>query len=273
MKGFVVAKYKLTPKYGSAVKLQQYDPDFHEDLDEASADLELIKLKEKLEDLQEILYAEGKQSLLVVFQAMDTGGKDGVIRKVFEGVNPQGVRVASFKAPTPEELAHDFLWRVHQYAPPRGYIGVFNRSHYEDVLIVRVNNLVPKSVWKTRYDYINQFEQLLAANGTRILKFYLHISKDEQKERLISRLENPDKQWKFELGDLPVREQWDSYMDAYEALLERCNTDYAPWHIVPANHKWYRDLVVAKTIVATLEDMNPRFPPPDVGLEKVVIPD
>lgn len=268
-----MAKYKMTPKPGSEVLLKHYDPDYHGDYDEASADEELTELKNKLESLQEKLYAENKQSLLVVFQAMDTGGKDGAIRKVFEGVNPQGVRVVSFKAPTPEELAHDFLWRVHQYAPPRGYIGVFNRSHYEDVLVVRVNNLVPKSVWKQRYDYINQFEQLLASNGTRILKFYLHISKDEQKKRLLSRLENPKKQWKFSIGDLPVREQWDDYMEAYEALLERCNTDYAPWHIIPANHKWYRDVVVIKTIVAALEDMNPRFPPPETGLDKVEIPD
>lgn len=268
-----MAKYKMTPKPGSEVLLKHYDPDYHGDYDEASADEELIELKKKLESLQEKLYAENKQSLLVVFQAMDTGGKDGVIRKVFEGVNPQGVRVVSFKAPTPEELAHDFLWRVHQYAPPRGYIGVFNRSHYEDVLVVRVNNLVPKPVWKQRYDYINQFEQLLASNGTRILKFYLHISKDEQKKRLMSRLENPKKQWKFSMGDLPVREQWDDYMEAYEAMLERCNTDYAPWHIIPANHKWYRDVMVIRTIVSALEDMNPRFPPPETGLDKVVIPD
>ena len=268
-----MAKYKLTPKFGSAVNLKQYDPDYHENYNETDAVAEVTKLKDKLESLQEKLYAEGKQSLLVVFQAMDTGGKDGVIRKVFEGINPQGVRVISFKAPTPEEMAHDFLWRVHQYAPPRGYIGVFNRSHYEDVLIVRVNNMVPKPVWKARYEYINQFEQLLASNGTRILKFYLHISKDEQKQRLQARLDNPEKQWKFSVGDLPVREQWDSYMEAYEALLERCNTDYAPWHVIPANHKWYRDLVVAKTIVAALEDMNPRFPPPADGLDKIVIPD
>jgi PPK2 family polyphosphate:nucleotide phosphotransferase len=268
-----MAKYKISPKPGSTVHLKDYDPDYHGDYDEDAADGELIKLKDKLEGLQEKLYAEGKQSLLVVFQAMDTGGKDGVTRKVFEGVNPQGVRVISFKAPTPEELAHDFLWRVHQYVPPRGYIGVFNRSHYEDVLIVRVNNLVPKPVWKARYDYINQFEHLLTSNGTRILKFYLHISKDEQKERLMSRLANPKKQWKFSMGDLPVREQWDEYMQAYEALLQRCNTDYAPWHIIPANHKWYRDLIVAKTIVDTLEDMNPRFPLPEEGLDKVFIPD
>ncbi len=268
-----MAKYKVIPKPGSEVNLKHYDPAYHEDYDEAAAELELTKLKGKLENLQEKLYAEGKQSLLVVFQAMDTGGKDGVIRKVFEGVNPQGVRVVSFKAPTPEELAHDFLWRVHQYAPPRGYIGVFNRSHYEDVLVVRVNNLVPKPAWKARYDYINQFEHLLASNGTRILKFYLHISKDEQKQRLQVRLENPEKQWKFSMGDLPVRKQWDDYMEAYEALLQRCNTDYAPWHIIPANHKWYRDLIVAKAIVAALEDMDPCFPPPADGLDKVVIPD
>ena len=268
-----MAKYKLTPKPGSKVSLQQYDPDYHDQLDENGAEAEVAKLKTKIEDLQEKLYAEGKQSLLVVFQAMDTGGKDGVIRKVFEGVNPQGVVVTSFKAPTPEELAHDFLWRVHHSTPARGHIGVFNRSHYEDVLIVRVNNLVPKSVWKQRYDYINQFENLLASNGTRILKFYLHISKDEQKRRLLARLANPEKQWKFSMGDLPVREQWNQYMEAYEALLERCNTDYAPWHIVPANHKWYRDLIVAKTIAATLEDMKPSFPPPEAGLDKVVIPD
>lgn len=268
-----MAKYKVSPKPGSAVNLQQYDPDYHESYDEQEAESELINLKAKIENLQERLYAEGRQSLLVVFQAMDTGGKDGVIKKVLEGINPQGVRVTSFKAPTPEELAHDFLWRVHQYAPPRGYIGVFNRSHYEDVLVVRVNNIVPKSVWKTRYDAINQFEKLLASNGTRILKFYLHISKDEQKQRLLARLADPQKQWKFAMGDLPVREQWDDYMKAYEVMLERCNTDYAPWHIIPANHKWYRDLVVAKTILVALEDMNPQFPAPEAGLDKVVIPD
>jgi PPK2 family polyphosphate:nucleotide phosphotransferase len=268
-----MAKYNLTPKPGSNVNLQHYDPNYHESYSEDEAVAEVDKFKLKLETLQEKLYAEGKQSLLVVLQAMDTGGKDGTIRKVFEGVNPQGVRVISFKSPTPEELAHDFLWRIHQHVPPRGHIGIFNRSHYEDVLIVRVNNLVAKPIWKARYEYINQFEHLLASNGTRILKFYFHISKDEQKERLASRLNNPKKQWKFEKGDLVVREQWDSYMEAYEAMIERCNTDYAPWHIIPANHKWYRDLVVAKTIVAALEDMDPQYPPPAEGLDDVVIPD
>lgn len=268
-----MAKYKLTPKPGSAVNLQQYDPDYHDGLDEKDVAEEVAKLKERLETLQEKLYAESKQALLVVLQAMDTGGKDGAIKKVFEGVNPQGVIVTSFKAPTPEELAHDFLWRVHRHTPAHGYIGVFNRSYYEDVLIVRVNNLVPKSVWKTRYETINQFEELLTTNQTRVLKFYLHISKEEQKQRLMSRIANPKKQWKFKMEDLPVREQWDDYMEAYEAMLERCNTDYAPWHIVPANHKWYRDLIVLRTIVATLEDMNPKYPKPEEGLDKVVIPD
>ncbi len=268
-----MAKYRVSPKPGSKVSLRQYDPDYHGDYDEVSAEAEVEKLKQKIEKLQEKLYAEGKQSLLVVFQAMDTGGKDGVIKKVFGGINPAGVHVTSFKAPSSEELAHDFLWRVHQHTPPKGYIGVFNRSHYEDVLVVRVNNLVPKSVWKLRYDYINQFEQLLVANGTRILKFYLHINKDEQKQRLLDRLAEPKKHWKFSIGDLPVREQWDEYMEAFEALLERCNTEYAPWHVVPANHKWYRDLVVAKAIVETLEKMNPQYPPAEAGLENVVIPD
>ncbi|MCA0452750.1 MAG: polyphosphate kinase 2 family protein [Chloroflexi bacterium] len=268
-----MAKYKVTPRPGSKVQLTQYDPDYHEGFDKASAEAEVDKLKAKIEKLQERLYAEGKQSLLIVFQAMDTGGKDGVIRSVFSGVNPLGVQVTSFKAPTSEELAHDFLWRVHKHTPGKGYIGVFNRSHYEDVLIVRVNNLVSKPIWKARYDHINNFEANLAASATRILKFYLHISKEEQKERLLARLADPKKHWKFSSGDLPVREQWAAYMEAYEAMLENCNTDSAPWHIVPSNHKWYRDVVVARAIVGALEDMNPRYPVPEAGLDKIVIPD
>jgi PPK2 family polyphosphate:nucleotide phosphotransferase len=192
---------------------------------------------------------------------------------VFEGVNPQGVRVTSFKAPTAEELAHDFLWRVHQHTPPKGYIGIFNRRHYEDVLIVRVNNLAPKATIAKRYDHINNFEHYLADSGTRILKFFLHISKEEQKERFQERLDNPDKLWKFSMGDLPVREHWDDYMVAYEAALSKCNTEYAPWHIVPANRKWYRNLVITKAIVNTLEAMNPQYPAPETGLDQVVIPD
>jgi PPK2 family polyphosphate:nucleotide phosphotransferase len=204
---------------------------------------------------------------------MDAGGKDSAIKKVFDHVNPQGVHVTSFKAPTSEELAHDFLWRVHQHVPGKGYIGIFNRSHYEDVLVVRVNNLMPEDVWQQRYDHINNFERLLTDSGTRILKFYLHISKDEQKERFQERLDNPDKHWKFSMGDLPVREKWNAYMEAFEAVLTRCNTAYAPWYIIPANRKWYRNLVVTRTIVETLESMNPQYPPAEPGLDEVIIPD
>lgn len=265
--------YRLILKPGSKVDLQDFDPNYHGDSDKESAQKEIKSLQAELQELQERLYAEGKQSLLIVLQAMDTGGKDGTIKKVFEGINPQGVQVTGFKAPTAEELAHDFLWRVHQHTPPKGYIGIFNRSHYEDVLVVRVNNLVPATVWKQYYQHINHFERLLTDSGTRILKFYLHISKDEQKKRLQSRLDTPEKNWKFSSGDLPVREQWNEYMKAYETVLERCNTDYAPWYVIPANRKWYRDLVVIRTIVAALKDMNPTYPPPEPGLEKIVIPD
>ena len=268
-----VSKSDFSPQPGKRIKLADFDPDYHDDYDKDGAKAEIVQLQQKMQDLQERLYAEGKQSLLIVLQAMDTGGKDGAIKKVFEGINPQGVRVASFKAPTPGELAQDFLWRVHIYTPPKGYISIFNRSHYEDVLVVRVNKLVPKKVLEKRYDHINNFESLLADNGTHILKFYLHISKQEQKERLQARLDNADKNWKFSTGDLPVRQQWDAYMDAYEVAINRCNTAYAPWHIVPANHKWYRDLYIARTIVETLEDMKPKFPPPEPGLDEIVIPD
>ena len=263
----------LTPKFGKKVNLNDYAPDFRGEWDKESAKLELSKLRDRMKNLQEMLYAQGKQSLLIVLQAMDAGGKDSTINHVFSGVNPQGVRVTSFKAPNSEELGHDFLWRVHQHTPAKGYIGIFNRSHYEDVLVVRVNNLVPKAVWQKRYDHINNFERLLADNGTRILKFYLHISKEEQRERFQDRLDDSEKHWKFSVGDLPVREQWDEYMTAFGAVLTKCNTEYAPWHIVPANRKWYRNLVISQAIVNTLEDMNLAYPKPEDGLEDIVIPD
>lgn len=234
---------------------------------------DLKAYRKRIEALQERLWAEQQQSLLVVLQATDTGGKDGTIRKVFSGVNPQGCRVSSFKQPTPEELRHDFLWRYHRQTPPRGVIGVFNRSQYEDVLIVRVHDLVPKAVWEQRYEQINAFEDMLARNDTTILKFYLHITKDEQKQRLQSRLDTPDKHWKFDPGDLAERDRWHDYQTAYEAALSRCSTDAAPWHIVPANHKWYRDVVVARTVAETLERMNPQYPPPPPGLDRITIPD
>lgn len=265
--------YNLTPKPGKQISLADHDPNYHADHDEESARAELAILREELDEWQERLYAEGKQSLLCVFQAMDTGGKDGVIKKVFETCNPQGLRVASFKAPTSDELARNFLWRIQNQVPPKGHIGVFNRSHYEDVLVVRVNQLVPKKVWKARYEQINEFEQLLTETGTTILKFYLHISKDEQKQRMEDRLADPKKQWKFSMGDLPVRERWADYMAAYEDAIGKCNTEAARWYIVPANHKWYRDLVVMKAVVKALEQMNPQYPPPKTGLDQVKIPD
>ncbi|MGB3059936.1 MAG: polyphosphate kinase 2 family protein, partial [Anaerolineae bacterium] len=223
--------------------------------------------------LQEALYAEHKQSLLIVLQAMDTGGKDGTIEHVCGAVNPQGVVVTPFKVPSAEELAHDFLWRVHKVTPARGMIAVFNRSHYEDVLVVRVHDLAPKEVWSQRYELINQFEKHLTANGVVILKFFLHISKAEQKERLLDRLNTPDKQWKFAVGDLKERGLWDQYQEAYEDALNKCTTAAAPWYVIPANRKWYRNYVVARIIRQTLEAMNPQFPQPAEDLSQVVIED
>lgn len=268
-----MAEQALVPAPRSRVRLEDYDPAYCGNYDKKRAEKELGQLQRKMRQLQEKLYAQGEKSLLIVLQAMDAGGKDGTIRRVFEGVNPQGVQVTSFKAPTAEELAHDFLWRIHQHTPSKGYIGIFNRSHYEDVLIVRVNNLVPKDVWQGRFDHINHFERILVDGGTQILKFFLHISKDEQKERLQERLDVPSKNWKFSIGDLPVRAKWDDYMAAYEDVLTKCNTDYAPWHIVPANRKWYRNLVVTRAIVDTMEGMNLAYPPPEPGLDTVAIPD
>lgn len=267
-----MSKNLFHPTVGEKVSLADYDPDYHEG-DKKQAEEQLSNLHKRLFALQERLYAENKQSLLIILQAMDAAGKDSTIRKVFEGVNPQGVQVSSFKKPTEIELAHDFLWRIHQRVPAKGMIGVFNRSHYEDVLIVRVNNLVPKAVWGNRYDHINHFERLLADSGTRILKFYLNISKAEQKKQLQERLDDPTKHWKFSVGDLPVRHQWHDYMRAYEDVFTRCNSDYAPWYIIPSNTRWYRTLTITKIIVETLEDMNPQYPEPEEGLDKVVIPD
>ncbi|MCL4252215.1 MAG: polyphosphate kinase 2 family protein [Anaerolineae bacterium] len=267
-----MSKSIFHPPIGEKVSLADYDPEYAEG-EKKHAPKELAKLQERLFDLQERLYAENKQSLLIILQAMDAAGKDSTIRKVFEGVNPQGVQVSSFKAPTEIELAHDFLWRIHQRVPAKGMIGVFNRSHYEDVLVVRVNNLVPEDVWRKRYAHINHFERLLADSGTHILKFYLNISKAEQKKQLQERLDDPTKHWKFSVGDLPVRNQWDDYMQAFEDVFTQCNTDYAPWHIIPGNTRWYRTLTITKIIVETLEKMNPQYPKPEEGLDKVVIPD
>jgi len=218
-----------------------------------------------------LLYAEGKSSVLIILQAMDTGGKDGTIRNVMAGVDPQGCDVKSFKVPTPEELAHDFLWRAHKVTPCRGKIVIFNRSYYEDVLVVRVHSLVPKEVWSKRYDQINDFEKHLVENGTLILKFFLYISKDEQKKRLEERLNDPTKHWKFSEGDLKERQSWDAYIDAYEDALSKCSTKHAPWYIIPANRKWYRNLIVAETIVDALKDLDMKYPKPSIDLTKIKI--
>jgi PPK2 family polyphosphate:nucleotide phosphotransferase len=218
------------------------------------------ELLEHLMDLQERLYAEARQTLLVVLQAMDAGGKDGTVKHVFAGTNPQGVRVTSFKAPTPDELARDFLWRVHAAVPPHGYIGIFNRSHYEDVLVVRVHELVEESVWRRRYRHINHFEALLHDANVRVVKLFLHISPEEQAERLQKRLDDPTKRWKFNPGDLAERKRWDDYTAAYEEAIARTSTENAPWHVVPANRKWYRDWAVARIVIEALEDMDPQFP-------------
>ncbi len=264
-------RYRVKPD--SKVDLAKWDPKETSAFDGAKKDGKerVAELCHRLDELQELLYAEGKHKVLLIFQALDAGGKDGAIRSIFEGVNPQGVKVASFKAPTPEELSHDFLWRIHKQTPGRGEISIFNRSHYEDVLVVRVHELVPETVWSKRYDHINHFEKLLADEGTTILKFYLHIDKDEQKERFQERLDNPAKQWKFNSGDLAERKLWDKYMAAYEDALSKTSTEWAPWYIVPANRNWYRNLVISEVIVKTLENLHMAYPEPQEGLDKVVI--
>jgi PPK2 family polyphosphate:nucleotide phosphotransferase len=234
---------------------------------------ELNEQRDRIRRLQERLYAEHRQSLLIVLQAMDTGGKDGTIRGVFQGVNPQGCQVWAFKAPSSHELEQDFLWRYHAKTPPLGLITIFNRSHYEDVLIVRVKNIVSEDVWRHRYHMINEFEHMLTLNRTTILKFFLHISKDEQKRRLQSRLDDPSKHWKFSSADIRERAHWDHYMQAFEDCFHNCSTPHAPWYIVPANRKWYRNLVIARIIADTLDAMNPQFPPAEAGLAQVTIPD
>jgi PPK2 family polyphosphate:nucleotide phosphotransferase len=230
---------------------------------------QVATLADRLDRLQEALYAEGKRALLVVFQGRDTAGKDGAIRKVFGPLNPQGLIVTGFKAPTPLELAHDYLWRVHQAVPPKGNIGIFNRSHYEDVLVVRVHQLVPESVWRPRYEQINQFERFLTENGVTILKFLLHVSRREQLERLRARLDDPAKYWKFAVRDLEERERWDAYTAAYEEVLARTSTEAAPWWVVPADSKYLRDLLVAQVVAETLQRMDPKYPGPPEGLEEL----
>jgi PPK2 family polyphosphate:nucleotide phosphotransferase len=235
--------------------------------DKAASARALARNLERLDSLQFRLFAEGRRALLVVLQGMDTSGKDGVVRHVMTGLNPAGCRVTSFKAPSAEERAHDFLWRIHRAVPAAGEVGIFNRSHYEDVLIVRVHGLVPKGVWKRRYAQINAFERHLVDSGVTLLKCFLHISPGEQLERLRARLDDPTRHWKVNPADFDERARWDDYTEAYEDALRLCSTDAAPWHVVPADRKWYRDLAISTLLVETLEDMDPRFPKVELDLE------
>lgn len=263
--------YRVTSN--KKIDLSEWDPGDTQLFTGDKGDSERItrEINDELERLQELLYAEHKHKILIVLQAMDTGGKDGVIRHVFDGVNPQGVRVASFKVPTLIELDHDYLWRIHQQTPGKGEIVIFNRSHYEDVLVVRVHNLVPGEVWSKRFEHINAFERILADEGTTILKFFLNISKEEQKKRLEERRDDPNKQWKFNPGDLEERKLWEQYMQAYEDVLSRTSTDWAPWYIIPANRKWYRNLVIGKILIHTLQSLNMKYPAPKEDYSQIQV--
>ncbi len=261
-------KYLVSPD--EKIKLKDFDPNDSSEFDGKKKDgyKALVEVNKEIESLQELMYAEGKNRLLVVLQAMDTGGKDGVIRAVFEHVNPQGVRVAPFKAPSPLELSHDYLWRIHSQTPKKGEIVIFNRSHYEDVLPVRVLNLMPEEVWSKRYHHMNEFERMLVDEGTVILKFYLNIDPKEQAGRFLARLEEPDKHWKFNPGDLEDRKLWDQYMEAYEDMLNKTSTKWAPWYVIPSNKKWYRNLLIATIVRDTLVNMKMEYPAPAPDLDK-----
>jgi PPK2 family polyphosphate:nucleotide phosphotransferase len=257
-------------KPGAKVRLSNIDPSFtgkHESHEGAAA--EIRKHVERIDRLQYLLYADGSQSLLVVLQALDAAGKDGVIRHVFSGMNPQGTLVFGFKQPSKDEIAHDFLWRAHLRAPRKGEVVIFNRSHYEDVLVVRVHQLVPESVWSKRYDLINDFETMLAQNGTNILKFFLHISPEEQLSRFAQRLEDPARHWKISESDYSERELWPKYVEAYEEAIASTSTKRAPWYIVPANHKWFRNLAVAQIIADTMHEMGLKLPPTHVDIADI----
>jgi PPK2 family polyphosphate:nucleotide phosphotransferase len=257
---------------GSTVDLHAWATDEDLDLDRSEAEQETKALNRRLEALQEQLHADRRHRLLVVIQATDTGGKDGTIRHVFDRVNPAGVKVAGFKKPSSIELAHDYLWRIHQHVPADGEIVIFNRSHYEDILVVRVHDLVPPEQWRRRYHHIREFERLLVEEGTTIIKLFLHLSKDEQRERLQARLDDPDKHWKFAPGDLAERERWDDYQAAFTEALERTSTTWAPWWVIPADRKWFRNLLVSRIVVAALEGMDLQWPEPEEDLDGITVP-
>ena len=261
-------RFRVTP--GNKINLDDIDADFKPaDLDSKEAEHQLEALTEKIRDLQHLMYAENRRSLLVVLQGRDAAGKDGTIRRVFGPMNPQGCRVTSFKVPSSTEAAHDFLWRCHFAAPKRGMVGIFNRSHYEDVLVVRVHDLVPKNIWSKRYDHINDFERLLVDSGTVILKFYLHIDREEQLERFKKRIDNPKKNWKISDADYSERPYWDEYTRAFEEAISKCSTDDAPWFVIPANRKWFRNLAISEIVVDTMESLKMRFPEPSVDMGEI----
>ena len=251
-------QYRIPPK--SQVDLNEYETRYKGELDKITGKAQLKEETLALSDIQELMFAEHKQKLLIVLQGIDTSGKDGTIEHVFGDVNPQGTKVIGFKVPSKKELDHDYLWRVHQHTPGKGEIVIFNRSHYEDVLVVRVHDLAPKEVWKKRYDHINEFERLLANEGTTIRKFFLHISKQEQAKRFLARLDRPQKRWKFNPDDLKEREYWGDYKAAFEDMLSKTSTAYAPWYVVPSDRKWYRNLVVASVVLETLKSLGMEFP-------------
>jgi PPK2 family polyphosphate:nucleotide phosphotransferase len=261
-------KFVVAP--GSRPRLSDIDPSFHgpHGAHEA-APAQIAETVARMDRLQYLLYADASQSLLIVLQGLDAGGKDGVVRSLFSGMNPQGVSVHSFKEPTPEELAHDFLWRAHLNTPGRGQVAIFNRSHYEDVLIVRVHKLVERSVWSKRYKMIDEFEKMLAHNGTRILKFYLHISPEEQLERFKERLDDPARQWKISESDYSERKLWPKYVEAYEEAIAKTSTKFAPWYVIPANHKWFRNLAISQIVADTMADMDLKLPAPRVDIADI----
>ena len=261
-------RFKVPP--GTRVRLKDIDPAFkdrHEDHKDALE--EIARYQQNLRELQEVLFAERRRSLLICLQAMDTGGKDGTISHFLSAMNPLGCRAVAFREPSTEELQHDFLWRIHRATPARGEVAIFNRSHYEDVLVARVHQLVPKDIWSARYDWINAFEQGLADHGTHILKFYLHISKAEQLARFKERLDDPTKQWKISEADYTERKFWDDYMAAYEDIFYHCSTEQAPWFVIPADHKWFRNLAVARIVVEYMNGLNLKYPKPTVDLERI----
>ncbi|QDT12085.1 polyphosphate kinase 2 family protein [Planctomycetes bacterium K23_9] len=263
-----VKEHRVKP--GEKLKLKSLDTKTKGPFeDKEAAKQHTAKMVRQIQDLQYKMFVEDKQSLLVVLQAPDAAGKDGLIRKVLGQMNPQGCRTYPFKVPSKKELGHDFLWRIHKCTPEKGMVSIFNRSHYEDVLVVRVEDIVPKSVWSKRFEVINHFEQGLALAGTTILKIYLHISPEEQLERFKKRYDNPEKHWKLNPGDYTARSKWDAYREAYQEAFERCSTDAAPWFVIPADHKWYRDASVASIVAQTLSEMNPQMPKPDVDLAEI----